>query len=298
MIIIHVMGGLGNQLYQYAMYEKLKMLGKEVKLDLYDYKEAVGEDREWRDLELDYFEGLVYDVCSLSERTLFLDNSRKFFDRVRRKLFGRKDRIVRETESYMPELFDMDNVYLHGFWNSEKYYEDMIPELWQKIVFPPSSNEKNISCINEMENTNSVAIHIRRSDYLKVADGKRYMGICTDEYYKAAMDYIENHVENPVYYIFSDDEEYAREHFCNDNMKIVYWNKGKDSFYDMQLMSCCKHNICANSTFSLWGARLNTHQDKIMIRPLRHDNYDESSPDKIKEEWNKWVLIDKDGRLI
>jgi len=298
MIIIHVMGGLGNQLYQYAMYEKLKMLGKEVKLDLYDYKEAVGEDREWRDLELDYFEGLAYDVCSLSERTVFLDNSRKFFDRVRRKLFGRKDRIVRETESYMPELFDMDNVYLHGFWNSEKYYEDMIPELWQKIVFPPSSNEKNISCINEMENINSVAIHIRRSDYLKVADGKRYMGICTDEYYKAAMDYIEKHVENPVYYIFSDDEEYAREHFCNDNMKIVYWNKGKDSFYDMQLMSCCKHNICANSTFSLWGARLNTHPDKIMIRPLRHDNYDESSPDKIKEEWNKWVLIDKDGRLI
>ena len=112
MIIIHVMGGLGNQLYQYAMYEKLKMIGKEVKLDLYDYKEAVGEDREWRDLELDYFEGLVYDVCSLSERTLFLDNSRKFFDRVRRKLFGRKDRIVRETKSYMPELFDMDNVYL------------------------------------------------------------------------------------------------------------------------------------------------------------------------------------------
>lgn len=298
MIIIHVMGGLGNQLYQYAMYEKLKMLGKEVKLDLYDYKEAVGEDREWRDLELDYFEGLAYDVCSLSERTVFLDNSRKFFDRVRRKLFGRKDRIVRETKSYMPELFDMDNVYLHGFWNSEKYYEDMIPELWQKIIFPPSSNEKNISSINEMENINSVAIHIRRSDYLKVADGKRYMGICTDEYYKAAMAYIEKHVENPVYYIFSDDEEYAREHFCNDNMKIVYWNKGKDSFYDMQLMSCCKHNICANSTFSLWGARLNTHQDKIMIRPLRHDNYDESSPDKIKEEWNKWVLIDKDGRLI
>lgn len=298
MIIIHVMGGLGNQLYQYAMYEKLKMIGKEVKLDLYDYKEAVGEDREWRDLELDYFEGLAYDVCSLSERTVFLDNSRKFFDRVRRKLFGRKDRIVRETKSYMPELFDMDNVYLHGFWNSEKYYEDMIPELWQKIIFPPSSNEKNISSINEMENINSVAIHIRRSDYLKVADGKRYMGICTDEYYKAATDYIEKHVENPVYYIFSDDEEYAREHFCNDNMKIVYWNKGKDSFYDMQLMSCCKHNICANSTFSLWGARLNTHQDKIMIRPLRHDNYDESSPDKIKEEWNKWVLIDKDGRLI
>ncbi len=298
MIIIHVMGGLGNQLYQYAMYEKLKKLGKDVKLDLFDYKEAKGDEREWRDLELEYFPGLDYDVCQLSERTLFLDNSRNFFARVRRKLFGRKDRTIRETDSYMPELFDMDDVYLHGFWNSEKYYADMIPELQRKIIFPPSGNEKNINCIKEMERVNSVSIHIRRSDYLQVAGGKRYMGICTDEYYKGAMDYIEKHVENPVYYIFSDDEEYAREHFSENNMNVVYWNKGKDSFYDMQLMSCCKHNICANSTFSLWGARLNTYKDKIMIRPLRHDNYDESSPDKIKDEWKNWILIDKNGQLV
>lgn len=298
MIIIHVMGGLGNQLYQYAMYEKLKKLGKEVKLDLYDYKEATGDDKEWRNLELEYFPKLEFDVCQLGERMLFLDNGRSFFDRLRRKLFGKKDRIVRETDSYMPEIFDMDNVYLHGFWNSEKYYEDLITELQKIIVFPVSSNENNIRCIKEMEVNNSVAIHIRRSDYLKVADGKRYMGICTDEYYKGAMNYIEEYVSNPFYYIFSDDEEYAREHFCDDNMKVVSWNKGKDSFYDMQLMSCCKHNICANSTFSMWGARLNTHKDKIMIRPLRHDNYDESSPDKIKDEWKNWILIDKDGQII
>ncbi len=97
MIIIHVMGGLGNQLYQYALSEKLKQLGKEVKLDLYAYTDAKGEDREWRELELERLEGLEYMVCTRQERTLFLDNSMKFADRVRRKLTGRKDRTDRKS---------------------------------------------------------------------------------------------------------------------------------------------------------------------------------------------------------
>ena len=88
MIIIHVMGGLGNQLYQYALLEKLRLLGRDVKLDFYAYKDAQGEDREWRELELERLEGLEYEVCTKQERTLFLDNSMKRVDRVRRKLTG------------------------------------------------------------------------------------------------------------------------------------------------------------------------------------------------------------------
>jgi hypothetical protein len=100
------------------------------------------------------------------------------------------------------------------------------------------------------------------------------MGICTDEYYKGAFDYIDNNVNNPIYYIFSDDLEYAHSNFNKPNMHIVDWNTGRESMYDMELMSHCKHNICANSTFSIWGARLNRNPDKLMIRPLRHDNYE------------------------
>ncbi len=298
MIIIHVMGGLGNQLYQYALLEKLRLLGKNVKLDFYAYKDAQGDDREWRELELERLEGLEYEVCTKQERTLFLDNSMKLTDRVRRKLTGRKDRTVAEDREYMPEIFSMDNVYLYGFWGCERYYKDITGLLQRRIRFPKSDNPLNIDTFSRMENENAVSVHIRRKDYLTVADGARYMGICTDAYYAGAFEYIRKRVERPVFYIFSDDTVYAREHFNGSDMRIVDWNTGKDSLFDMALMSRCKHNICANSTFSIWGARLNPHRDKLMIRPLHHDNYEMSSPEEIHQNWEGWVLLDAAGEII
>lgn len=298
MVIIHVMGGLGNQLYQYALSEKLKMLGKQVKLDFYAYKDAQGKDREWRDLELERLEGLEYEVCTKEERTLFLDNSMRIWDRVRRKLTGRKNRTVAETGDYMPEIFAMDDVYLYGFWGCERYYKDITGLLQQKIRFPKSDNPANTETIAHMENENAVSVHIRRKDYLTVADGGRYMGICTDAYYEGAFGYIRERVSNPVFYIFSDDTEYAKAHFCAADMRIVDWNTGKDSLYDMELMSRCRHNICANSTFSIWGARLNPHQDKLVIRPLHHDNYETSPPEEIHANWEGWVLLDAAGETV
>jgi hypothetical protein len=297
MIIIHVMGGLGNQLYQYAMYEKLKSQGKDVKLDLYAYN-TTGEDKEWRELELGWLEGLEYEVCTEDERILFLDSDMKLTSRIRRKVLGRKSRQVNDTGKYMPEILDMDNVYLYGYWDCERYYEDIIPLLQQKIKFPKSTNPKNIETIEKMQSENSVSVHLRRQDYLTVADGKRYMGICTDEYYKGAFDYIENNVNNPIYYVFSDDLGYAQSNFNKPNMHIVDWNTGRESMYDMELMSYCKHNICANSTFSIWGARLNRNPGKLMIRPLRHDNYEIINTKEIHENWKKWILINEQGVLV
>lgn len=298
MIIIHVMGGLGNQLYQYALSEKLKALGREVKLDLYAYKDARGEDREWRPLELERLEGLEYKVCTKAERMLFLDSSMKLRDRVRRKLTGRKSKVVNEKGDYMPEILQMDDVYLYGFWGCERYYQDIIELLREKIRFPRSTNPANCETASEMERTNSVSVHIRRKDYLTVADGKRYMGICTDDYYDSAFDYIRKKTDNPVFYIFSDDAEYAREYFRGSDMHIVDWNTGDDSMYDMELMSHCKHNICANSTFSIWGARLNGHSGKLMIRPLHHDNYETASPEEIHKNWKGWILINPAGEIV
>lgn len=298
MIIIHVMGGLGNQLYQYAMSEKLKILGKKVKLDFYAYKSAKGDDKEWRELELEWLEGLEYECCTDKERTQFLDNSMCVLDRVRRKVFGRKNKTISEDKEYMPELFEMDDVYLYGFWGCERYYSDIIPVLQEKIQFPKSSNSQNIKALDEIDNSQSVSIHIRRKDYLTVADGKRYMGICTDEYYQSAIKYINDHVKNPVFYIFSDDVEFAKDNFKEENMHIVDWNTGKDSLYDMELMSRCKHNICANSTFSLWGARLNKNADKLVIRPLHHDNYEKTDAETMHENWKGWILIDSEGFVV
>lgn len=297
MIIIHVMGGLGNQLYQYALYEKLKSLGREVKLDLYAYEAAQGMEREWRGLELPRL-GLRYEVCTPDERRLFLDNGTKLSDRVRRKLAGRRDRTLRESSDYMPEIFDMDDVYLYGFWGCERYYTDIIPLLQEKIKFPGSKNPRNEELVRKLGRENSVGLHIRRQDYLTVADGKRYMGICTDEYYEGAMDYIRRRVDAPVFYIFSDDVEYARAHFDRPGMHVVDWNTGGDSMYDMELMSRCRHNICANSTFSIWGARLNKNTEKIMIRPLHHDNYEACGAEAVCENWPGWILLDSSGLCV
>ncbi len=297
MIIIHVMGGLGNQLYQYALYEKLRSLGKHVKLDLYAYKEAAGEEREWRPLELEWLEALQYEVCTMEERQRFLDNSMKPADRIRRKLTGRKDRTVRERAAYMPEIYEMDDVYLYGFWGCEKYYADIIPLLQEKITFPESRNPRTAEVLRAMAEENAVSIHIRRKDYLTVADGKRYMGICTDAYYESAIRYITERVERPVFYIFSDDPAYAKAHYCQENMHVVDWNTGRESMQDMALMRHCRHNICANSTFSIWGARLNGHPDKIMIRPLHHDNYETLDAQTACAYWQGWVLMDADGNV-
>ena len=297
MIIIHVMGGLGNQLYQYALYEKLRWLGREVKLDLYAYKEAKGAEREWRPLELEWLAGIQYEVCTAAERQRFLDNSMKPVDRIRRRLTGRKDRTVRESAVYMPEVFEMDEVYLYGFWGCEKYYSDIIPLLQAKIVFPESRDPRNAALFQTMADENAVSVHLRRKDYLTVADGKRYMGICTDAYYQSAIRYITEHVERPVFYIFSDDPAFARAQFRGENMHVVDWNTGRESLQDMALMSRCRHNICANSTFSIWGARLNRHPDKIMIRPLHHDNYETLDAETIHAYWQGWVLMDAEGMV-
>ncbi|MBE5875470.1 MAG: alpha-1,2-fucosyltransferase [Lachnospiraceae bacterium] len=298
MIIVHVMGGLGNQLYQYAMYEKLKSMGKAVKLDTHAYTTQNENDKEWRKLELEWLEGLSYEVCSEDERTAFLDNSMSMPNRIRRKLFGRKNHTVSEEKMYMPEIYEMDDVYLYGYWACEKYYEDMIPVLQSKIRFPKSDDIRNQQCMEQMQRTESVSIHIRRTDYLSVADGARYMGICTDAYYDAAIEYMRSHLHNPQFYIFSDDIAYVREHYRGEDMHIVDWNIGENSMYDMQLMSMCKHNICANSTFSIWGARLNQNHDKLMIRPLRHDNYETVPAEQMQEYWKQWILMDSNGRLV
>ena len=297
MIIIHVMGGLGNQLYQYALYEKFKFLGKEVKLDLYAYKEAKGEDKEWRELELEWLDALQYEVCTADERKRFLDSSMKVMDRVRRRLTGRRDRTVRENTDYMPEIFSMDNVYLYGYWMCERYYIDIMPLLQAKIRFPESVDPRNRETIAAMRHENAVSIHIRRKDYLTVADGKRYMGICTEMYYASAIDYISERVAAPVFYIFSDDAAYAKEYYNQDNMHVVDWNTDRESLHDMELMSQCRHNICANSTFSIWGARLNNNPDKIVIRPLHHDNYENSNAETVHKNWPGWILIDAEGKI-
>lgn len=310
MLIIHVVGGFGNQLYCYALYEKLKSLGKEVKLDIGDYLPGAREP-EKRKLELPYLEGLEYEICTPKERYALTDDSRAFWCRVKRKLFGSKARVYRENDRFDAKVFELDNVYLDGYWNSEAYIADIIPLLQKKIRFPMERKsgkdtdtgvwEKNRIYAERMGQEESVFLHIRRSDYLDPSCIDRYKDICTESYYRSAVSYVKKRHEQeqngkPLkIYLFSDDTAYAKEVYGDLRAEVIDWNQGRDSFYDCMLMSKCKYHICANSTFSMWAARLSVRQQKVMIRPLYFDRYQKITPPEVREEWKDWVLMDAQG---
>lgn len=298
MIIIRMQGGLGNQLYQYALYKKFKSLGREVYLDDMSYRDKARYD-EFRDNELRMLE-VHFDKCTDRLRYMLCDDSRAFFARVRRKLFGTRSRIVEDREEYMPEILEMDDVYLAGFWQCEAYYTDILDELRSSIVFPIAYNDECDEILERIisDEYTSVSIHVRLTDY--VTKSSTYGGICTGEYYEAAIQYIREHCENPRFYLFSDDMEKAKEfigkYLDENEYETVDCNRGADSRFDMMLMSRCNHNICANSSFSMWGARLNGHKDKICIRPLRDNNAQKIDENEWKKQWPGWIMLDASGK--
>lgn len=152
--------------------------------------------------------------------------------------------------------------------------------------------------IRKMQETESVSVHIRRGDYLDAANRPVFGGICTNDYYRAAIGFLKEKYPQAAFFFFSDDIPYVREHYLEEASEIIDWNNGKNSIYDMMLMSSCRHNICANSTFSFWGARLNPYESKVMIRPSIHKNTQICIPEQMKELWAGWTLITPQGKTL
>ena len=321
MIIVKVMGGLGNQMQQYALYEKFRSLGKEAKLDISWFEDAKQQERVLarRSLELLLFDGLTFEKASRRECAALLGEGGGFgkepsgrggpadsvlsgaaslLRKVKRKLAPASDPHFYETDMYHPEIFSFENKYLEGHWACEKYYHDILPLLREKIRFPVSRNPQNTRTAERMERENSVSVHIRRGDYLDPENAGMFGGICTDAYYETAMDYVRQRLPEAHFYLFSDDTDYLREHFQGPEYTIADWNRGADSFFDCELMSHCRANICANSTFSFWGARLNPRKDKIMVRPAKHKNSQVIDPERMHELWEDWVLVDEKGQVL
>lgn len=317
MIILHMIGGLGNQLYQYALYLRLKELDKDVCIDICDYQPNAREP-ESRPLDILQIPGIADDfpVCTVRERETYRDDSRKFLSRVRRKIFGKKDHIYQEVVTAQSDLdigiWDIEDAYLDGFWNNEGYFFDKwstIRDHIQVEKLEGTASEENIACLRRMRQSYSIGIHIRRTDYTDESHSWRYSGICTDAYYLAglrtAIQRNVNNQENKVF-LFTDDVSYVKEQL-NQNwlglrelgeVTICDWNTGENSLYDILLMSNCKAMICANSTFSMWGARFCTDPDKVMIRPFRHDNTQKMSENFMLENWKNWILIREDGKVV
>lgn len=302
MVIIQVAGGLGNQLQQYALYRKFVSLGVAARLDTCWFDTASGKQGSKvnkvtkRELELTYFDRLQFETCTEEERKELI-GSPSFAGKLRRKLLPGTIHRFTESQMYHPEILTFENMYICGYFACEKYYGDILYDIRERLQFPPGSNPAHQELLQEIKECEAVSVHLRRGDYLNEENRELFGNICTDAYYQKAMAYISENCSKPHFFIFSDDVDYARARFQGENATVVDVNHGKDSFYDMQLMSQCKHNICANSTFSFWGARLNPKEGKIMIRPTIHKNSQRFCKEEMQQLWQDWLFVSPQGEL-
>ena len=296
MIIIEIAGGLGNQLQQYALYQKFVGMGKEARVDVsWFLPEKQKRMPAKRQLELDYFGGLDYETCTPEEK-MALAGGEGVLGKLRRKCLPFTIHRFTESQIYHPEIFTFDNMYISGYFACEKYYGDILYDLREKIRFPKPDNTLNVEMAEKMRAHESVSVHVRRGDYLDPGNAAMFGNICTDAYYHKAMEIIRERFPDAHFYLFSDDIPYVEKIFPGREYTIVDINYGKDSFYDMWLMSNCKHNICANSTFSFWGARLNKNENKIMIRPAIHKNSQVFVKEEMEKLWPLWTFVDSKGQ--
>jgi len=156
--------------------------------------------------------------------------------------------------------------YLWGGWHCEDKFKEVETKIRQLYRFDENRlNVDGLSILDKIKQTESVSIHVRRGDFL--TDG--FGGICTPKYYQKAIAYIKSKVNDPHFFVFSDDLAWCRENLNEDHIEFVDIHHGKDSWKDMLLMSKCKHNLNSNSTFAWWGAWLNTNPHKVVIVPNR-----------------------------
>ena len=177
------------------------------------------------------------------------------------------------------EQYNASAIYYSGYWQDLKFYKDLPKPQYKHFDI----GEDNAKIKDLMRHTNSVSMHIRRGDYLESNTSKLMGGICTLDYYNKAIALVKTKIQTPVFFVFSDDIEWAKENFAKDNMHFIDWNTGKDSFFDMYLMSQCKAHIIANSSFSYWGAYL-SDVNLMTIYPSRWYN-GKPSPAIAPAEW-------------
>lgn len=278
MDIVLIFNGLGNQMSQYAFYLAKKRYYPNAKYLFISDK----YNPQHNDFELDkvfnikntknHFNILhrnIYNLALLKHQ----NNIRGKIIRIILKYF--KVSLIYENLTYD---FNNDNLlkkspgltYYKGGWHCEKYFKELKNEISEVYQFVNKKNDVRIcDLMEQIRGKNSVSIHVRRGDYLNEQEINIFGKVCDSVYYDKAINYIRQKVEDPFFFIFSDDKQWINENFNQSNSMIVDFNEGKDSWKDMLLMSQCKHNINANSTFSWWGAWLNKNPEKIVVVPER-----------------------------
>lgn len=282
MIVVNVNAGLANQMFHYAFGRGLINKGYKVLFDQTNFRPR----QEWtfENVKLqDAFPNI--DITPMPKgnfKWVCVNGQTNKLIKVFGKLMIEMHNFIEDeiyvfedTYGYNPNIEDKikKNCIFKGFWQSEKYFLHCKNDIREQFTFLPFDEKTNIEVAEKMSNENSVSIHLRKgADYLK--SPLMGQGLCDVSYYHRAISYIRERVENPIFYVFTDNPTWVKENIPDFNYIFVDWNEtsGKKNFRDMQLMTYAKHNIIANSTYSWWGAWLNSNPDKIVIGPKKFFN--------------------------
>ncbi len=271
MIISQIIGGLGNQMFQYAVGRALSLkCNTSLQLDIsgfsnyslhqgfelqriFNCKTEIANEVAVRDI-------LGWQYSSVIRRVVL----RPSMAPLRRKGF-----VVEPYFHYWTEINNLTkDCYLSGYWQSEKYFGDVIAKIREDFIFKLPMENQNAELAKQINDVDAVSLHVRRGDYAKNPRTTATHGLCSLDYYQAAIRHITKRVERPYFFVFSDDIAWAERNLkINFPHQYVDHNQGKDSHNDMRLMSLCKHHIIANSSFSWWGAWLNPDVNKIVVAP-------------------------------
>ncbi len=273
MLISNIIGGLGNQMFQYAAGRSLSLAkGVEFRLDLSDFS-GYGLHQGF-ELQRVFNCPVLTATTSDVQAILGWQTSpiiRRLLAKPALSMFRRSGFVVEPHFNYWPGICEISSdSYLLGYWQSEKYFIDAANEIRTDLTFKSPLSSKNAELAAAIRLGNSISLHVRRGDYTSNPKTTATHGLCSLEYYRSAIQYVIERVERPSFYIFSDDPAWVRE-----NMKIGYpsvyvdHNHGAESYNDMRLMGLCKHHIIANSSFSWWGAWLNPDSEKIVVAPRK-----------------------------
>lgn len=265
------MGGLGNQLFQYAAGKALAIKhNTELKVDLSFLNNEIDITYTKRNLELDVF-NTSYSVASDEELELF--TKKNILQKILKKYFNinlTKFYIANQTgfEYNIDFLSYPDNTLLIGFWQSQNFFSTIREILLKELTIKKTMSQDCLMAHDAIVNSNSVSLHIRRGDYVSDKNANSFHGILPLEYYYNAMNYLNQLTSNLKVFVFSDDIDWVKSNLKLKNESVyIDFNKNENSVFDMYLMSLCKYNVIANSSFSWWGAWLNQHPNKVVISP-------------------------------
>jgi len=288
MIVARITGGLGNQMFQYAIAKALaKNSNDTFKLDLSFYPK-----QNLRKYELNQFN--IEESIATEQECVEFRGKEGFVLKIKRKL----GLPVKRPYSYYKEkqisVFDNNisnkkgNIYLDGCWQNEKYFKSIRNEILKDFTLKGDISSEAKKYLEDIKRSQSVSLHVRRGDYVQNTHTNSVHGTCSEAYYQKAIKHIEKNIDNPNFYIFSDDIAWCKENFDFLENKF-FVDDTKSAFDDMELMKNCKHNIITNSTFSWWGSWMNGGNKKIVVAPKIW--FESEGCKHLNISLNEWVRI-------